>query len=496
MSYHWRTDRTETDSNKQREQSRSFVCCRSRKVVINCNDSLLDCEMNVDMKTPFDLRHPLCLLNNRWSQKEINVSFSLPWDNCMAIPVSSSFPFCVNKMAQNNSECIHDTTLAGRSLQLVVLHQFQNKFSRKCVRLFDDGILKIPHLRSTAQCGVTLLSKDLTLSTPTANAANKKISTVKPKFQVFDNRKYCRKKKASLRSLRTSDFLEEYMSDSDIHSDDCSVEELSPCVFQEDEKYPAKFGQQTLSTMDVVDLGQQAYVGESLNSSPSRLSLTEQLPRKVDVPQTKSTPVMNVSQETSHLNELFSISSYVLDDYAETIGKNIHLKSADGIEKSCRHYFDRGGVFATSLFADTCEAFLISPLITGVQLTYSTPSKCPWLEQWGTERICHKNLITNCVSESDTRGLQNHCRQENMTLVKKTFTTPPIEHGLTNSDEDTITSCEEQSSFDSHTTVEFSLIEQDSWTLVQPTGALSAAKLQPEKEEWIVIDEFLNQHYV
>ncbi|KAA3677710.1 uncharacterized protein DEA37_0004463 [Paragonimus westermani] len=295
----------------------------------------------------------------------------------------------------------------------------------------------------TDEWDVTLSSKDLTLSTPAANAANEKISVFKEKLQerIFANRKYWRKKKSS---LRTGDFLEEYMSDSDIHSDDCSMDEVSPSGIQEDEKNPATFDQQTTSTMDVVDLKQPVYVGKPFNSSPTRLRFTEQLPRKMDVHQTESTPVMNVSLETSHLSELFSISSHVLDDYAETIGKAIRLKPTEGTEKSCRHYSDCGSAFATSLYADTCEAISISSVITGVQLTYSTPLKCPWLEQWSAERICHKNLTTNFMSDSYTcgdtgSGLQNYYRQENKTLVEKTFTTLPIKHELTSSDDDTIT---------------------------------------------------------
>ncbi|KAF7262690.1 hypothetical protein EG68_00039 [Paragonimus skrjabini miyazakii] len=506
MSYYWKSDRTEICSNKQREQSRSFVCCRSRKVLMNNNESLLDCEMNVDTKTPFDLRHPLSFLNNRWNRREIDLLFSMAWDICMAIPVHYPTPFDAGKMIKNNIKSTYEIALADRGTQLVVLQQFQSKFSQKCVRLFDDDFLQIPQLRSTAQCDVLFPSEDKTLPTQTATVTNKKISTNKQKLQrrIFDNRKYWRKRISSLRSLRTRDFLEEYMSDSDIPSDDCSVDELSLPVIHEGKKKPVTFDQQTSSTMDVIDLRPPAYVGEAFNNSPPRLGFTEQLPHNVNSAQTKYPPAINVSLEASLLSEVFTISNCVLDDYAEAIEKTIYLKSTDKAEKSFRSYLDCGNVFATSLYADNCEPISVSSWITGVQLTSSTFLKRPWFEQWGVERTCYNNLFTNCMSDlhisSDNgSGLKIYGRQSNITLVEETFSALPIEYKPTSSNDDTTTICDEQSSLDSHTTVEFNLIEQDGWTVVQPTGIQSAENLQPDSEkneEWVVIDEFLNQQCV
>ncbi|KAF6767939.1 hypothetical protein AHF37_10613 [Paragonimus kellicotti] len=345
-----------------------------------------ECRMNVDTRTPFDLRRPSFFLNSRWNQKENLFSLSMSRDICMVIPVRYSIPFYADKMTQNNSKSTYDIPLAGKSTQLLVLQQFQNKLSRKCVRLFDDAVLQIPHLESTAQCDILFPSENMTLPTRTATTANKKMSTFKQELQgrIFSTGKSWRKGKSGLRSLRTRDFLEEYMSDSDIHSDDCSVDELNLSVIQEGEKNAAIFNQQTSSTKNVIDLEQPAFVGEAFNSSLAR---------------TKYPPAMNVPLKTSFLSELFAISNCVLDYYGETIGKTIRLKSADRNQKSCRNYLDCGKY----------------------------------------ERTSNKD--------------------------------------------DTITICDEQSSLASHTTMEFNLIEQDSWTVVQPTGTQSAAKLQPDSEK-------------
>ncbi|KAF5405626.1 hypothetical protein PHET_00938 [Paragonimus heterotremus] len=503
MSYYWKSGRREICTDKQHEQPRSFVCCRSRKLLMNYNDSLLDCEMNVDTEIPFDFRHRLPLLNNRWNRKEMDFLFNMVSDICTVIPVRSSTHFCADEMTQNNGKSTYEIAFADRSSQLVLLQQFQSKFNRKCVTLFDDAVLQIPHLRSTAQCDIVLPSEDVTLPTRIATAAYKKISTFKQKLQgkIFANGKYWRKRKSSLRSLRTRDFLEEYMSDSDIYSDDCSVGELSLSVIQEGEKKPVTFDQQTSSTMDMIDLGQPVHVRETFSSSPPKMGFTERLPHNVNIPQTKYSPKMNVSLKTSLLGELFSISNCVLDNYAETIGKTICLKSTDRTEKSFRNYLDCGSVFATSLYADNCEPLSSSSWITGVPLTSSTFLKRPWFEQWGEKRICYNNLFTNCMSDlhksSDNgSGLKNYGHQSNIILLEQTSSALPIEYKPTSSSDDTTTMYDEQSSLDSHTGMEFNLIEQDSWTVVQPTGTQSSAKLQPDSEkndEWIVIDEFLNQ---